>query len=148
MNNLVHGIAVVIGFILWQVTGNIIIAAISAVIAESIILVISIGVAKHKAALAAAIAEGRIPPKRLWWRIAIIAMCGASLVVGLIPVIFIAQPEPAHGLERPSGYTSGYTGELLIILPLLALLMFGIVSLVKAIRYNKLLTTKSDIMEK
>jgi hypothetical protein len=83
MGKLVHGIAVVAGFLIYMATKNIIIAAVVAVVLEGIILAILAAVEQHKNAAAAAAAEGRILPKRLWWRITLL------VIFAILPVFWL-----------------------------------------------------------
>lgn len=132
MEKLVHGIAVVIGFILWQLTENIIVAAILAVVAEGIILTITVAVAQHKNDVAAAVAEGRTPPKRLWWRILLVVVLGfwaIYMLAFLFYIIEIAQKD----------YNLATHDFVILAMIFVSIIIFVlcVVSLVKAIRYNK-----------
>jgi hypothetical protein len=142
MSKLVHVIAVVIGYVLWRVTGNIIIAAVVAVIIEGIILAILVSVAKHKNAVAAAIPDGRTLQKKLWWRIMLLVVCSVALIQRFIHMI-LDDPYPAPEIELPSGNNGG----LGVVIFFLVLLVFSIVSLVKAIQHNKRLTAESGTAE-
>ena len=134
MEKLVHIIAVVIGFILYMATKNIIISAVIAVAVEGMILAIIIVLSKVKssnkqfAAWQAGIAK--TPPlKKLWWRIAMIVVFGIIILVGFIPVIIIP-----NNTERPQDF--GIWNLFLIIILCIPIVLSAL-SLKKAKKWNE-----------
>ena len=135
MEKLAHGIAVAIGFAVWTLSQNSIIAVIVALVAEGIIAVLLTTSKqandKTKAQLAAwQTGEGSPPSARkLWWRIVILVVLAWQAVGMLIAVIM-------------STAAGDFEGEFFIVVVSAAIALtitelVVISSLSKALKWNK-----------
>jgi hypothetical protein len=148
MEKLAHGIAVLIGFAIWMLSENIIVAVIVALVAEGIVVVL-LTVAKQakeksEAQLAAWQAGEAGPPsaRKLWWRIVILVVVGLPTVLWTVAIIIILIMAALDNFK-------GTEPALLIAIPLItvALCILTIVianSLIKAIKWNKPLKQPSN----
>lgn len=139
MKNLAHVIAVVVGFILYMATKNILLAAVIAVAVEGVVFAIIILLShitssvKNSEEQFAAWQAGtaKAPPlKKLWWRIALIVLFGIIVIIGFIPLI-----QGPNSIEGPSNSFSGSEWILLIII--CTPVVLSAMSLKKAIKWNE-----------
>ena len=133
MGKLAHGIAVVVGFILYMATKNILIAAVIAVVLEGIVLALMDALPQLKsnkeqfAAWQAGTAEAP-PLRKLWWRIALIVV-----FVILIASGYILAPEAPSNSDVPQGSS----GTLFLTLVLCIPIVLSALSLRKAQKWNE-----------
>ncbi|HCC35346.1 MAG TPA: hypothetical protein DEQ02_06805 [Ruminococcaceae bacterium] len=141
MENVVHLVAVAIGWLIWTLTGNIILAALLALLAEGIIITLLVVVGgKRKQAkeqLAAWQAgTGPMPPQRkLGWRIALTAVVGLSAAIMTIGwIVWSVLSLGAIAEYENWGY---YFAVTLIVISVVLIFLVVLFNLRKALKWNK-----------
>jgi energy-converting hydrogenase Eha subunit A len=142
MEQLLHGIAIVLGFIIYMATKNIVIAAVVAVILEGIILAVMAALprirsGKEQFAAWQAGTAAAPPLKKLGWRVVLLVVFGLWAVMIIIPcsitIIDVINSSNFQGSKTLP--VLALTGMILVMgcLPLILI----IINFIKAKKWNK-----------